>query len=107
MKEYGVEASWTKLISLLNPEDSGYCRSGYYHQPLCASEDNTITLIRNAKELIRINEKWEILEKTHFSNDSGKFGGIAFVESLISAEFSGAEREEISDDMSTTDYDSA
>lgn len=29
------------------------------------------------------------------------------MESLISAEFSGAEREEISDDMSTTDYDSA
>lgn len=91
MKEYGVETSWS-MILLLNPADprnGGSCSlllSSY--EPLCASEDNTFILIRNREELIRFDERGEIVEKVWIGDDkTDDCQGIAFVESMVSADF--------------------
>lgn len=98
MKEYGVEASWTKLTLFLNADDNGDGRSGKYsYEPLCASGDNTFIMTRNTKELIRFNDKGKILEKVCICDDSEKCEGITFVESLVSVDITSNERGEVFD----------
>ncbi|GLT45701.1 hypothetical protein SLA2020_195150 [Shorea laevis] len=94
MKEYGVEASWTKLCRLLNPDDHTFLYGGHhlsvshkvFYEPLCmcTSKDNAFILIRSTKEVIRFNERGEVLEKVGICDDSDKCEGIAFVESIAS-----------------------
>ncbi|GLT99270.1 hypothetical protein SLE2022_167170 [Rubroshorea leprosula] len=93
MKEYGVEASWTKLCRLLNPDDT-FLYGGHhlsvshkvFYEPLCmcTSKENAFILIRSTKEVIRFNERGEVLEKVGICDDSDKCEGIAFVESIAS-----------------------
>ncbi|GKU85629.1 hypothetical protein SLEP1_g268 [Rubroshorea leprosula] len=91
MKEYGVETSWTKLCNLVNPDSALYGIDDYASEDfyttlcLCNSEDDAFILIRSRKELIRFNGRGEVLEKVCICNNSDNCDGIAFVESMVSA----------------------
>ncbi|GLT42057.1 hypothetical protein SLA2020_160790 [Shorea laevis] len=91
MKEYGVETSWTKLCNLVNPDNALYGIDDfawydfYTTLCLCNSEDDAFILIRSRTELIRFNGRGEALEKVCICNYSDNCDGIAFVESMVSA----------------------
>ncbi|GKV39121.1 hypothetical protein SLEP1_g46933 [Rubroshorea leprosula] len=83
MKEHRVEASWTKVLHLLNPDD--YVPRGMheiFYEPLCISGDNAFIFIGNTRELMKFSERGQILEKVSVCDDSNKCEGIAFVESI-------------------------
>ncbi|KAL6971094.1 hypothetical protein U1Q18_030776 [Sarracenia purpurea var. burkii] len=81
MKEYGVSASWTRVL-VLPRDDFDYFESGYL-EPVCFTKNGEVIIAVDDRSLVRYNPEEKTTKNLKNSSEDG-FEWLVYVESLVS-----------------------